>query len=92
MHPAAIYGMSPIAGAISGVIAYGLEHNLDNALGYYSWQWLFIIEGAITIFWGLIVVALLPGLPATVVDKGSFVFRHENERRIIAARIRDSKF
>ncbi|KAI1614623.1 major facilitator superfamily domain-containing protein [Exophiala viscosa] len=84
---AAIYGMSPVAGAISGIISWGLEKHVDKVLGFDSWQWLFIIEGAITIFWGLIVIALLPGLPDTVIQKGNFFFRHEDERKMISARM-----
>lgn len=84
--------MTPIAGAMSGLIAYGLQKNVDNALGYRAWQWLFIIEGAITIFFALIIIALLPNLPDIVVEKGHFLFRHENERRIIAMRTRQSMF
>jgi MFS family permease len=83
--------MSPVAGAISGIIAYGLEKNLDNALGFHAWQWLFIIEGVATIVFALVVIVLLPGLPDSVVDKGSFLFRHKNEGRLLLQRTKASK-
>jgi hypothetical protein len=83
--------MSPVAGAISGIIAYGLEKNLDNALGFHAWQWLFIIEGVATIVFALVVIVLLPGLPDSVADKGSFLFRHKNERRLLLQRTKASK-
>ena len=86
---AAIYGMSPVAGAISGIIAYGVAKNLESAQGYRPWQWLFIIEGVITIAWALVVIILLPALPDSVSEKGSFIFRHEHERGVILQRTRE---
>jgi hypothetical protein len=41
------------------VIAYGVGH-LEGALGYRAWQWLFIIEGVITVFVGACTFKLLP--------------------------------
>ncbi|KIW35543.1 uncharacterized protein PV07_02233 [Cladophialophora immunda] len=79
---AAVYGMSPIAGAFSGLISYGIERNLDGAKGYHAWQWLFIIEGVLTITFSLFIIALLPGLPDVVVKKGQFLFPHEGERQV----------
>lgn len=79
--------MTPVAGATSGLIAYGVQHNLSGAQGYTSWQWLFIIEGVASIFFAFFLIALLPGLPDTVADKGSLLFRHEDERRLISARM-----
>lgn len=87
MAPAAIYGTTPLAGAFSGLIAYRVEKNLQNALGHIAWEWLFIIEGSASIIFALIVVALLPALPDTVAEKGSLFFRHENERKLIALRM-----
>jgi MFS family permease len=86
-----MYLMAPFSGAFGGLIAYGLQKSIDGAQGYHAWQWLFILEGALTILWGLIVVTYLPALPDTVADEGSFIFRHESERRIIAARLRAGK-
>ncbi|OAP59578.1 hypothetical protein AYL99_06876 [Fonsecaea erecta] len=88
---AAVYGMSPIAGAFSGLISYGVEKNLDGARGYHAWQWLFIIEGVLTITFSLFIIALLPGLPDVVVKKGHFMFPHEGERSIVAQRMREGQ-
>ncbi|EXJ68747.1 uncharacterized protein A1O5_08541 [Cladophialophora psammophila CBS 110553] len=88
---AAVYGMSPLAGAFSGLFAYGVQRNLDGAKGYHAWQWLFIIEGVLTIAWALLIIAILPALPDTVAAKGSFIFPHEGERRIIAQRMREGQ-
>jgi MFS family permease len=56
---AIFYGANTAAGAFGGVIAYGVG-NLDGAMGWRAWRWLFLIEGVITIFAGLCCVFLLP--------------------------------
>ena len=56
---AIFYGANTAAGAFSGVIAYGVGH-LEGALGYKASQWLFIIEGVITVFVGACTFKLLP--------------------------------
>ncbi len=83
--------MSPIAGATSGLIAYAVGKNLNGVQGFRSWQWLFIIEGVITIGFSLLIITFLPGLPDTVAAKGHFLFKHEGERRIISQRTRAGK-
>ncbi|KIW19928.1 hypothetical protein PV08_00503 [Exophiala spinifera] len=80
------YGATPIAGAFSGLIAYGVDKNLDGTLGKTSWEWFFIIEGVLTIFWGLLVFILLPSLPETVAKRGSWLFRTEAEHTILMRR------
>lgn len=83
--------MSPIAGATSGLIAYGVASNLNGAHGFKSWEWLFIIEGVLTIGFSLLIMGFLPGLPDTVAAKGHFLFKDEADRRIISQRIRAGK-
>lgn len=83
--------MSPIAGAFAGLISYGVEKNLEGAHGYRAWQWLFIIEGSLTIAFSLLIIALLPGLPDIVVKSGHFMFHNETERSIISKRMREGK-
>lgn len=78
--------MTPIAGAISGLIAYGVDRNLDGKLGKTSWEWFFIIEGTLTVAWGLIVLGLLPKLPETVAKRGSWLFRSEEEHAVLLRR------
>lgn len=56
---AIFYGANTAAGAFGGVIAYGVG-NLDGAMGWRAWRWLFLIEGVITIFAGLCCLFLLP--------------------------------
>jgi MFS family permease len=78
--------MTPVAGAISGLIAYGVDRNLDGDLGKTSWEWFFIIEGVLTIAWGLLVFCLIPKLPETVAKRGSWLFRSEEEHAILLQR------
>ncbi|QKX62977.1 uncharacterized protein TRUGW13939_10145 [Talaromyces rugulosus] len=67
---AIFYGANTAAGAFGGVIAYGVG-NLDGAMGWRAWRWLFLIEGVITIFAGLCCVFLLPAFPHQYNDKVS---------------------
>lgn len=75
-----------MAGATSGLIAYGVQRNLDNKLGRTSWEWFFLIEGVLTIAWGILVLSFLPKLPETVAHKGSILFRDPQERQLILDR------
>lgn len=59
---AIFYGANTAAGAFGGVIAYGVG-NLDGVGGWRAWKWLFLIEGVITIFAGLVCFVLLPQFP-----------------------------
>ena len=60
------YSASLLSGAFGNLIAAGILNGLgDNQLGVRPWQWLYIIEGSITIFIGLIVVVVLPDFPHT---------------------------
>lgn len=56
---AIFYGANTAAGAFGGVIAYGVG-NLDHVHGWRAWQWLFLIEGVITIFGGICTYFFLP--------------------------------
>ncbi|OQU97631.1 hypothetical protein CLAIMM_03531 [Cladophialophora immunda] len=54
------YSAATIAGAFSGLIAYGIQKNMDGALGRPAWQWIFIIQGSAAILVGILVYILLP--------------------------------
>lgn len=60
-----LYLGSLLSGAFSGFIAAGVEANLHMALGYESWRWVFIIEGAVTGAFAIIALFVLPDYPAT---------------------------
>ncbi|KAJ9610477.1 hypothetical protein H2200_005254 [Cladophialophora chaetospira] len=77
---------TPVAGAASGLFAYGVQRNLDGDLGKTSWEWYFLIEGILTILWGIMVICLLPKLPETVAKRGSILFRDPQEHALILER------
>jgi MFS family permease len=56
---AALYGATAISGAFGGLIAYGIQL-MGARQGLEAWRWLFIIEGAISLFLGLIAMLTLP--------------------------------
>ncbi|KAG9256930.1 major facilitator superfamily transporter [Emericellopsis atlantica] len=74
------YGQYAIAGAFSGSIAYGIFHLRTGPLN--NWQYLFVIEGALTMLFGLIAWVWLPTGP------GSAWFFSEEERIFAAERIK----
>jgi MFS family permease len=59
------YAGSLLSGAFGSLIAAGILHGLAGKRGLSAWQWLYIIEGSITMFIGIIIVFLLPDFPHT---------------------------
>ncbi|KPI44477.1 putative transporter [Cyphellophora attinorum] len=57
------YGMYSIAGAFAGLIAYGLLQAHTSHL--HGWQVVFLVEGGLTIFVGILSYFVLPGKLAT---------------------------
>ncbi|GAA5881962.1 hypothetical protein JCM8547_003934, partial [Rhodosporidiobolus lusitaniae] len=51
-------GCYSIASAFSGLIAYGCFHIKNDAL--HGWQWLFVLEGAVTVAFAFVTFAVLP--------------------------------
>ncbi|KAH8697045.1 retrograde regulation protein 2 [Talaromyces proteolyticus] len=50
--------------AFGGLIAYGIQHDLTYTVtGRHPWAWLFLIEGLLAVFAGLLVLVLLPRFP-----------------------------
>jgi len=62
---AILYSGSLISGAFSGLIAAGITSGLNGARGLLAWRWLFIIEGAATVFIALCAYFVLPNFPRT---------------------------
>lgn len=56
------YCGSLISGAFGNLIAAGILSGLAGARGMSAWQWLYIIEGSITVVIGLFVSYFLPDL------------------------------
>ncbi|KAJ5103211.1 hypothetical protein N7532_003740 [Penicillium argentinense] len=59
------YSGSLLSGAFGNLIAAGILNGLAGHRGLSAWQWLYIIEGAITVFVGLIICVVLPDFPET---------------------------
>lgn len=59
------YSGSLLSGAFGNLIAAGILNGLAGKRGISAWQWLYIIEGAITIVIGLIIMAIMPDFPDT---------------------------
>ncbi|RYO78064.1 hypothetical protein DL766_001740 [Monosporascus sp. MC13-8B] len=65
LRTAMLYSGALISGAFSGLISAGITGNMDGARGYGAWQWLFIIEGVITIAIAFAAYWVLPNFPRT---------------------------
>ncbi|KAL7919741.1 MFS general substrate transporter [Trichoderma austrokoningii] len=71
------YASSTIAGGFSGLIAYAIQQNMNGALGYAAWQWLFIIQGCVGIFVGICSWVFLPNPPDQIQGKKHWLFSQE---------------
>ncbi|KAI8629922.1 major facilitator superfamily domain-containing protein [Xylariaceae sp. FL1651] len=65
LRTALLYSGALISGAFSGLIAAGVRANLTGVRGFGAWQWLFIIEGVITVGVAFIAIFILPNFPRT---------------------------
>ena len=82
-----LFAFTPIAGAISGLISYGVQRGLEGVGGHRAWQWLFIIEGSATIIWAVVIWIVLPEMPEKeLAKKRSLWFNDPEERRLIEVR------
>jgi len=59
---ASFFASASLAGAFSGLLAYGIV-NMDGVAGRRGWAWIFILEGAFTAAFGLIVWKFIPPTP-----------------------------
>lgn len=59
------YSASLISGAFGNLIAAGILRGLNGDRGLAPWQWLYIIEGVITVAIGLVIMVVLPDFPQT---------------------------
>ena len=56
------YCAAPLSGAFGGLLATGLAE-IHHA-GYNRWPWIFIVEGIITILYGMLAIFFLPATPS----------------------------
>ncbi|KXN73683.1 MFS general substrate transporter [Conidiobolus coronatus NRRL 28638] len=53
-----------LAGGLSGLLAYTMS-KIDGTWGISGWQWIFIIEGILSVIFGFTTIWLLPNSPST---------------------------
>ncbi|GAA5821794.1 hypothetical protein JCM10212_005332 [Sporobolomyces blumeae] len=58
------FGSATIAGAFSGLLAYGIGH-MDGVGGKGGWAWIFILEGLMTVLAGVLAVFAIADYPIT---------------------------
>ncbi|KAM5374348.1 hypothetical protein ACJZ2D_006521 [Fusarium nematophilum] len=75
---ALFFGSALLASAFSGLISFGVFH-IEHP-GVTGWMWLFFIEGAMTVIFGVVAFWWLPANPQTA------WFLNETERQISALR------
>ena len=66
------FSANGLANIIGGIMAYGLGH--IHAGGLAPWKWIYLIIGAITIIWSVVVYFFLPA------SQGSARFLNEEEK------------
>jgi MFS family permease len=74
-------GSAGLGYVIAGIASFGIGH-IHSAIA--SWRLLYIIWGAITVAWGIVLMIMLPGSPLTT------RFLSEGERMMVVAKVRNS--
>lgn len=90
LRVALLYSGLVLAQAFSGLIAAGVFHGMDGAMGLAGWQWLFILEGAISAFFALTAFFILPNYPQSRTG-GAMWYMTEDMRQVAHARILDDR-
>lgn len=80
---AVLYAGSLLSGGFGGLVGAGVQYGLDGSRGLHSWQWLFIIEGAVTVAFSLLSIFILPDFPSTT------RWLSEQERAIAVRRLNE---
>lgn len=62
---AIMYTGSLLSSAFGGLVGAAVEYGLDGARGLRTWQWLFLLEGTVTVAFSLASILILPDFPAT---------------------------
>ncbi|KAK5087637.1 hypothetical protein LTR70_002954 [Exophiala xenobiotica] len=74
------YCAAPLSGAFGGLLASGLARiSVD---GYNKWPWIFFIEGAVTVIYGIICLFFMPHNP------GHAKFLSDEEKKITMAHLK----
>ncbi|GAA5982693.1 hypothetical protein JCM11641_002339 [Rhodosporidiobolus odoratus] len=62
---AVFFGAATLAGAFSGLLAYGIGY-MNGIANYRGWRWIFILEGLATVVFGVATLWILPPYPHQV--------------------------
>ncbi|KZO91348.1 sugar transporter [Calocera viscosa TUFC12733] len=65
LRTAILYCGNLISNAFGGLMAAGILSNMQGVLGHAAWRWLFYIEGALTMFFAVCAIFILPDFPST---------------------------
>ncbi|KAK0445887.1 major facilitator superfamily domain-containing protein [Armillaria borealis] len=79
----AFFASATLSGAFSGILAYGIIR-MDGVGGRAGWRWIFILEGAFTVAWGLMSYFLMPR------DAMAARFLRPAEREYVASQVAES--
>jgi MFS family permease len=74
--------------ATGSIVNYGLNR-LNGSAGLKGWQWMFVVQGSITAFLGILTYWWMVDFPET--SHTSFLFLTESESRIAAQRIQHDR-
>lgn len=81
VRQAYFFSAASIAGAFSGLLAYGISF-MDGVAGLHGWRWIFILEGLLTVLVAIAAFFLIHDSPETA------KFLTPEERRFVAFRLR----
>ena len=74
--------------ATGSIVNYGLNH-LDHRRGLRGWQWMYLVQGSVTIFLGIITYFWMVDFPDRCEE--SFHFLSEDEKYLALSRIDDDR-
>ncbi|OAA65391.1 high-affinity nicotinic acid transporter [Niveomyces insectorum RCEF 264] len=74
-----LFGSTALSGAFGGLVSYGIYY-MNGARGIAGWRWIYIVEGAITIVFGIACYWLVPVSP----EKAYFL--SEEDKKVMRIR------
>ncbi|WVQ80974.1 hypothetical protein IAT38_003081 [Cryptococcus sp. DSM 104549] len=84
---AIFWAANSVAGMVSGPLALGILQGLNHHRGWHGWQWLFAIEGAMTMFVGIFIMLYLPASPIEGGKSLLFPVLSRRDAEILRARV-----
>ncbi|KAH3666659.1 hypothetical protein WICMUC_005476 [Wickerhamomyces mucosus] len=81
-----LYYTGQMIGALTASLLQSRLVDLDGKNGLQGWQWMFIIDGIITLPVGILALYMLPGTP----EKCTSLFLSDDEIRLARKRLRDA--